>query len=98
MIVGWIGFYAGLIFSGVVHINADLDRQIEREYRMEKGSIVNGIEVTRSDADGQWYFHGRANNNEIIFSSEGYVRKIDAVKLAGDLADELHTSVEVHGD
>ena len=30
--------------------------------------------------DGQWYFHLKASNNQVIAQSEGYTRKSNALK------------------
>ncbi|EMR74972.1 hypothetical protein MBGDF03_00158 [Thermoplasmatales archaeon SCGC AB-540-F20] len=34
--------------------------------------MPEGFEYWQSDSDGQWYFHLKSPNNEIIAQSEGY--------------------------
>ena len=40
------------------------------------------VVVWRSEEDEQWRFKVVANNHEIVATSEGYVRRIDAVEMA----------------
>jgi uncharacterized protein YegP (UPF0339 family) len=40
------------------------------------------VVVWRSEADEEWRFKVIANNHEIVATSEGYVRRIDAVNMA----------------
>jgi len=38
--------------------------------------------ITVFEAVGDWRFHARAKNGEILFQSEGYTRKEDAERAA----------------
>lgn len=48
---------------------------------MNQISNVEVIETFQGD-DEQWYYHGKAGNGEILFTSEGYTRHEDAVRGA----------------
>jgi len=44
--------------------------------------------------DGQFYFHRRSANGEIVASSEGYVQKMDAVAEARRQSDGVDPQEE----
>lgn len=53
-------------------------------------------EVFRGEGDdSEWYFHRKAENGEIVGSSEGYTRKESAVAEATRQAEEVGGTVEV---
>jgi len=56
------------------------------------------IEVFEGDTDGQWYFRGQSNNGKILFGSEGYGQKSDAVEQASKLAAQLDIECVILGE
>ncbi len=48
------------------------------------GGILNRVEVYRDDR-GEWRFRGKARNNEICATSEGYKEKRDALATVARL-------------
>ncbi len=58
------------------------------------------FEYWQSNKNGQWYFHLKADNNEIIAHSEGYTTKdncisgIDSVKNNASNAGVTETETE----
>lgn len=46
------------------------------------------VRLFRSDANQQWYFSIIGDNGEIVASSEGYSRRIDAEETARGLVDD----------
>jgi uncharacterized protein YegP (UPF0339 family) len=64
---------------------------------MADDQYVDIVEVFKGK-DKQWYYRAQSNNGEILFTSEGYVDKSDAVKYAGDIAEMHAASVEVKGE
>ena len=53
------------------------------------------IEIFQSEADGQWRFHLKSANGEIVCSSEAYTRKADAVRGANTLVTTILGMVRV---
>lgn len=45
--------------------------------------------VFRSQEDGQWYWHIDARNGRTVCSSEGYRRRVDAIKVCKKLSMHL---------
>jgi len=46
-------------------------------------STVDYVRVFEGE-DEQWYYQSRANNHQTLSTSEGYTRREDALKAAGD--------------
>ena len=46
--------------------------------------------------DGQWYWHIKAGNNEIIAEGEGYKRKAGVLKVADILIDGMADAELIH--
>jgi uncharacterized protein YegP (UPF0339 family) len=45
--------------------------------KYEESRLMKNIEIFQSNG-GQWYFHVKGDNGEIVAQSEGYTRKADA--------------------
>jgi uncharacterized protein YegP (UPF0339 family) len=62
--------------------------------------MTEKFEMWESSKDGQWYFHLKAPNGEVIVSSEGYSTKdncthgIESVKEYSSNADTHETTEE----
>ena len=46
--------------------------------KYKESRSVKNIEIFQSNG-GQWYFHVKGDNGEILVQSEGYTRKSDAL-------------------
>lgn len=55
-------------------------------------SNITRVEV-KPGIDGQFYFHGKADNGEIILSSEGYTRLYDALEAAQKAWPEIQPKI-----
>jgi len=52
------------------------------------------LEVRRQ-RDGQWHVRARAANNRIVWHTEGYTRRADALRAARQRAAEMRGRVRV---
>jgi uncharacterized protein YegP (UPF0339 family) len=50
------------------------------------------------DAAGEWRYHGQSNNGEILFASEGYGERGDAIEAAARLGDQAEVPVHIDGE
>jgi hypothetical protein len=70
---------------------------VDDRHESPQYQYVDIVEVFEGE-DEQWYYRGKSNNGETLFTSEGYSEKATAVRYAGEIGDAHKVSVEVHGE
>lgn len=55
---------------------------------------MDTIDITRSEADGQFYWHRKAPNGEIISHGEAHTRERDAIRAARRANPDLAPTTE----
>jgi len=56
------------------------------------GNMVEKFEYWESKKDGQWYFHLKATNGEIIAQSQGYTTKENCITGMDSIKNNANTA------